>query len=35
MDKGKKEKVTEIEKNFQNTLNSIVNSEKENKKELE
>ena len=35
MDKGKKEKVTEIERNFQNTLNSIVNSEKENKKELE
>ena len=35
MDKGKKEKVTEMEKNFQNTLNSIISSEKDNKKELE
>ncbi len=35
MDKDKKEKVTEIEKNFQTTLNSIINTEKENKKELE
>ena len=35
MDKGIKEKVTEMEKNFQNTLNSIISSEKDNKKELE
>ena len=35
MDKGKKEKVTEMEKNFQNTLSSIVSSEKDNKKLLE
>ena len=35
MDKGKKEKVTEMEKNLQNTLSSIVSSEKDNKKLLE
>ena len=34
-DKGKKEKLTEIEKNFQTTLKSIINTEKDHKKELE
>ena len=34
-DKRKKEKLTEIEKNFQTTLKSIINTEKDHKKELE